>query len=394
MQNDISLPPRGPAPEELPVDTAVAPPSQTTSVPAKPPITKLLTAHRGWSGRKKLLVGGAVLIVLAGTASALLWWKTGSGPISTFSHKNTTKPAEPILSPLTGVEVPAELAKRPVTAIMVENSLAARPQSGLRSAGIVFEAIAEGGITRFLVLFQESDPKYVGPVRSLRPYYIDWAVPFDAGIAHVGGSPQALKQIRKKGMKDLDQFFNPGSYWRVSSRSSPHNVYTSFDKLDKLNKSKGFKTSNFTSWPRKKDAKIATPTASTIDFSISSALYNVRYSYDAKSNSYYRRMGGEKHTATIKERDLKPKQLHPKVIIALVMDYGLASDGHHSTYDTAGGGKAYIFQDGGVTVGVWKKKSRESQFRFLTTENQPISLNAGQAWVTIVGDKRKISYKP
>ena len=155
---------------------------------------------------------------------------------------------------------------------MIENSLDARPQSGINQAGVIFEAIAEGGITRFITLYQEAQPQYVGPVRSLRPYYIDWAAAFDAPIAHVGGSPDALKQIRNGG-KDLDQFFNPGAYWRQSTRAAPHNVYTSFKNMDKLNKAKGYKSSKFTPWPRKEDSPLETPTAATIKVSISSANF-------------------------------------------------------------------------------------------------------------------------
>jgi hypothetical protein len=104
---------------------------------------------------------------------------------------------------------------------MIENSPDARPQSGLQDAGVVVEAIAEGGITRFLTLFQESQPQYIGPVRSLRPYYIDFAAPFQAGIAHVGGSPEALSRVRNGSYRDLDQFFNSAYFSRISARPAP-----------------------------------------------------------------------------------------------------------------------------------------------------------------------------
>ena len=294
-------------------------------------------------------------------------------------------------SPLTGVQVEPELAERPVTAIMIENSLDARPQSGIQQAGIVFEAIAEGGITRFITLYQEAQPQYIGPVRSLRPYYIDWATPFDAGIAHVGGSPEALKQIRSKG-KDLDQFFNAGAYWRQSTRAAPHNVYTSFKNLDKLNRSKGYKKSKFTSWPRKKESVLETPTATTINVNISSANFNSSYKYDKDTNSYYRSEGGRKHTATKSPNDRNPKQLHPKVIIALVMSYGIASDGHHSVYDTYGKGTAFIFQDGGVKKGIWRKANRSDQFTFKDIDGKTIELNAGQTWVVALASSGQVKY--
>lgn len=341
--------------------------------------------------RHKLLVIFIALLIVGGavaTAKFLLSDKP-EGDISLTRHekKKTTVP-----SPLTGVEVEPALAKRPVTGIMIENSLDARPQSGLRQAGIVFEAVAEGGITRFIALYQEAQPQYVGPVRSLRPYYIDWASAFDASIAHVGGSPDALKQIRSSG-KDLDQFFNPGTYWRVSSRPPPHNVYTSFKKLDALNKAKGFKKSKFTSWPRKADNKNATANAVKIDLAISSANFNVHYDYDRATNSYIRYLGGRKHVSTRSEHDAHPKAIQPKVVLALVIDFRIASDGKHGIYDVNGGGPLYVFQDGRVKQGTWSKDSRSSQLVFSDAQGNPIKLNAGQTWVSMVTSKGAVSYK-
>jgi hypothetical protein len=300
-------------------------------------------------------------------------------------------PPKTVASPLTGLQIDPALAGRPVTGVMIENSLDARPQSGLNDAGIVFEAIAEAGITRFIALYQDAQPQYVGPVRSLRPYYIDWASSFDASIAHVGGSPEALKQIRSKG-KDLDQFFNAGAYWRQSSRAAPHNVYTSFKNLDKLNKSKGYKKSKFTPWPRKEEQPLAAPKAVTINVNISSGSYNSSYKYDAKSNTYYRSEGGEKHVQLKSPNDKNPKQIHPKVLIALVMPYGIEPDGYHSRYDTYGKGTAIVFQDGNVIKGVWRKANRSSQFTFKDAQGKTIELDAGQTWVVAVAAANRVSY--
>jgi hypothetical protein len=102
-----------------------------------------------------------------------------------------------VASKLTGLQVAPAVAGSTVTAIMVENSDEARPQSGLSQAGIVFEALAEGGVTRFLTLYQEGQGQTtsIGPVRSARSYFIDWMMPFNAAYAHVGGSPAALAEI-------------------------------------------------------------------------------------------------------------------------------------------------------------------------------------------------------
>ncbi len=335
------------------------------------------------------LVITALVILIAGGVFAGVWiyrhlTKTQPQAAVVATTKPTTEPSR-----LTGLPVSPELNKRPITGVMIENSPDARPQSGLLQAGVVYEAIAEGGITRFLALYEEAQPNYIGPVRSVRPYYLDFALPFQASVAHVGGSPEALSQLRSLHVRDLDEFANAGAYQRITQRYAPHNVYTSSSKLDAIEKAKGFTKSDFTSWPRKKDRPAKIPTAKTIDFAISGYYYSVHYAYDAKSNSYKRSEGGARH---MDERS--HKQLHPKVVIALVMPYSIESDGKHSQYGTTGSGIMYVFQDGKVQKGVWHKSSRSSQISFTDSTGKPILLNAGQTWISLVGARSDVSYKP
>jgi hypothetical protein len=304
-------------------------------------------------------------------------------------------PPKPVTvdAPLTGIAIDPALAKRPVTGIMIENSLDARPQSGLQDAGVVYEAIAEGGITRFIAIFQDTRPQYIGPVRSLRPYYIDFATPWDASIAHVGGSPEALSEIRAGG-KDLDQFFNSGSYWRQNTRDAPHNVYTSFDKLDALNTVKGYTSSTTHSWSHKADTKLPVPVAKSVDLGISSALYNAHYDYDTASNSYLRSEGGKPHMVASSPDDNAVVQLKPKVVVAIVTSYGIQSDGKHSDYGVTGSGTVYIFQDGGLTTGTWSKADRSSQYSFKDVGGKDIKLNRGQVWLTMLSGTNQVHYTP
>jgi hypothetical protein len=354
--------------------------------PKKPMLLKRL------SKKQWLIIGGiAVALLIAG---GLIYWfvlKPDSKPSNnsaTTTTKKTTVAAKPT-SPLTGLTLSsASLASRPVTGLMIENSLAARPQSGLLEAGVVFEAVAEGGITRFLALFQEAQPAYVGPVRSARPYYVDFCLSFDCSYGHVGGSPDAMSDIQSLGVKDIDQFFNSGAYWRTSDREAPHNVYTNFERLDALNQSKGYTSSTFTPFNHKKDVP-QTPTASSIDLVISSYLYNAHYQYDVATNTYKRSEGGESHTD-----QSTGTQIAPKVVIALVMNKGLASDGSHTTYQNIGSGQMYAFQDGIVSEGSWNKADRKSALVFTDKNGLPMKLNTGQVWVSLVGSASDVSYTP
>jgi hypothetical protein len=308
------------------------------------------------------------------------------------AKQKTVKPVSlTVASNLTGLQVSREVNNRPVTGVMIENSTFARPQSGRRQAGIVFEAVAEGGITRFLALYQDIQPDYVGPVRSVRPYYLLWDLGFDAPIAHVGGSPEALADISTWGAKDLDQFFNANYYQRISSRVAPHNVYTNIAQLNNLESSRNYKPSVFTGFLRKPDSPSKQPSASSIDLSISSSDYNPHYDYSAVSNTYTRNISGQPDQDLLSSGSLVP--ITPKVVIAMVMQQGIEADDKHTSYNTIGSGQVYIFQDGNVTTGTWQKAGIGAQITFTDANNQPIKLNAGQTWLTAVGSPSNVSYK-
>jgi hypothetical protein len=292
-------------------------------------------------------------------------------------------------SPLTGVEVGSdEATRKEVTAIMIENSPDARPQSGIKSAGVVFEAIAEGGITRFVCLYQESRPGLIGPVRSVRPYYIDWMGPFQASIAHVGGSQNALLTLKNGGYKDLDQFFNGSYYWRATDRPAPHNVYTNFDKLDALNKSKGFVGSDIKGWPHKLDSPAAAPNAKNITIDISSPTFNVAYAYDAATNSYLRSEGGKPHV------DREGGQIAPKVVIAMKVPTQIGfEDGYREQMETSGHNQAYIFQDGTVQEAFWRKADARAPIYFYDKTGKPIAFNTGQVWISVTAPEKNVAWQ-
>lgn len=347
----------------------------------------------GWMCRHKPGTAAIILVILTGLGSFVVWATSPSAPIAQIIEK-AQEPELPVpekvyYSPLSGKKVKDEnTTKRQVTSIIIENSPNARPQSGLQDAGIIYEAIAEGGITRFAALYQESRPALVGPVRSLRPYYVAWLRPYDATFAHVGGSLNALKEVRNGKYKDIDQFFNPGAYYRSSDRFAPHNVYTSFDRLDALNKSKGFTSSKFQGWPRKPDAPDPAPNAKRISVNISGDAYNSSYLYNAASNSYLRSQGGEPHV----NRESK-KQLSPKVVVVMevVMNLGF-EDGPREQIRTSGTGEAYIFQDGSVEKATWSKKDSTSPLKFIKN-NAPIQLNTGQVWITAIPGEGSVTWQ-
>jgi len=328
-----------------------------------------------------LMISVGVLLGASMVAGVLLYQSPKQIVNTKTTIKKTPTPAPVVYySPLSGEKVPDMAStQQAVTAIMIENSPDARPQSGIKSAGVVYEAIAEGGITRFLTLFQQTKPQLVGPVRSVRLYYVDWLAPFQASVAHVGGSKFALDEVRNGSYRDIDQFFNGGSYWRATDRYAPHNVYTSFQRLDALNAKKGYTTSTFTPWLRKDGAPSKTPTATKIDITISGPLYNSHYQYDAPSNTYVRSEGGAPHN------DREAGQLAPSVVIVIdTVMTKIFEDGYREQITTSGSGRARIFQDGVVIEGTWSKKDRGSQIIFTDSTGKEIPLDRGQTWITAV----------
>ena len=331
--------------------------------------------------RTRILILSAVGVFLIAATSATLraLVKVPDVQKSTAFFTPPVEEPEPttIPSPLTGVEVKKSLAQLPVTGVMIENSPDARPQAGLKEAGVVFEAISEGGITRFLALFQEAKPDRLGPVRSVRPYYLDFLVPFDAAIAHAGGSAQALAEIRSQDIKDLDHSVNGNAYERSSSRYAPHNLYTTRDKLLAVHNQRGYNKSKFDGFARKEESPAKSPSATKINFEISGFLYNTSYIYDKESNSYKRSMAGKPHTD-----EVSGKQITPKVIIALEADR--SQNGIYSVYKVSGSGKITVFQDGKAVTGTWSKAGRSKPYVFKDKSGKELALNPGQTWITLI----------
>lgn len=357
----------------------------------KPPKKSLKERLKQLSKKQWAIIIAVVVLLLCGIGYGVYTLTKDDAKPATKKVVQKDTPKEPpkpttVPSTLTGLPVPPEYNQRQVTGVMIENSPSARPQSGLNDAGVIFEAIAEGGITRFLTLFQDAEPEYVGPVRSVRPYYVQWAMGFDASVAHVGGSADGLALVRSA--KDLDQFANPGPYWRVSNRAAPHNMYTSILRLNELEAQKGFTKSTYTGFARKdKETPAPAVTARGIDFNISSPLYNAHYDYDPATNTYKRSIGGKPHMD-----EKSGTQLAPKVVIGLVIPQG--RNGVYTTYGTIGSGTAYIFQDGVASEGTWSKADNKAQFVFKDAAGAVFNLNPGQTWISIVGGTDRVTYVP
>jgi hypothetical protein len=296
---------------------------------------------------------------------------------------------------LTGAQVEPALADRPATAVVIENHSLARPQAGLSQAGVVYEALAEGGITRFLAFFQENRPATIGPVRSVRTYFVDWALEFSAPLAHAGGNADALDLIGPLHIRDMNQFQNGKYFYRSGEKKAiEHTLFTSSDSLDNLEKALGyFKPASFTPSPRKPDAAAtaAQPAAHPaihIDYSYNG--FQVDYAYEQSSNTYLRSMAGAPHT----DRNTG-QQIHVKNVVVEYMptSYGVTRIGESTVImSTPGSGQAIVFRDGTAITGTWRKTSHTTRTELIDAAGQAIPLDAGNTWYSIVPVGKTVTY--
>jgi DUF3048 family protein len=302
-----------------------------------------------------------------------------------------------VADPLTGQQVTPDIARRHPIAVMIDDLLPARPQSGLSQADIVWQAPAEGGIPRYMAIFQTKLPKDIGPVRSSRYYYITWAAEWRAVYTHAGGSPQALQTLQAKGrgqyVWNLEAFRRPGAFRRIQTRHSPHNLYTTGPNLRRAGQNLGAKDQDFQpAWTFAPDAPLdKRPTGGSIK--VVYLANTITYTYDRKTNTYLRSVTGE-----AKQTDASNGQrIAPKNVIVMRVKFGRLSDGHPEKgrleADVVGSGKAWISTNGKTIVGTWKKTSVTSPTQFFDGQGRPVTLTIGQTFINVMQLTSPVSFK-
>lgn len=347
-----------------------------------------------WVKRHKLATFVIIIALIAVAGGTAMAFGLFGKQTQTTIIKVVKKPAKPttVASPLTGVQVSPEVADQPITAVVIENHPDARPQSGLSQAGVVYEALAEGGITRFLAFFLDEKPKEVGPVRSIRTYFVDWALEFNAPVAHVGGNIDALDIISPLGMKDMNEFAYGPYFYRTSDRYAPHNMYTTFDKLWALEKKLGYDgKSDFTPTPRvTKETPSTAPDHPNVHINYSYNGYQVDYAYTAATNDYARSLAGQPHIDRNTNQQIRVKNV---VVQYMPTSYGTTRIGEQTVImGTPGSGKAVVFRDGTAIEGTWSKPNHSTRTKFTDAQGNEIKLNPGNTWYSIVPVGNSVTY--
>ncbi|OGF30245.1 hypothetical protein A2533_01895 [Candidatus Falkowbacteria bacterium RIFOXYD2_FULL_35_9] len=267
--------------------------------------------------------------------------------------------------------------------VMIDNHTDANPPSGLSQASLVYEAIAEGSITRLVAVFDSSSQiEEIGPIRSARPYFVDWASEFKAVYVHVGGSDEALTLIPSRNIYDLNEFSNGGYFWRDIYRFAPHNSMTSMALVTQATSEKGWdEFDQFDSWIFKADAGIEDRgQVLNIKIDFGQPSHEVDWTYDSSTNSYLRSQAGLKYL------DSDRNQLSTKNLVIMYSESKIIDDYGRRFTETIGSGNATIFLDGRAIDGVWQRDSVNNRTRFFDVDNHEINFNAGPTWIEVVPD--------
>lgn len=319
--------------------------------------------------------------------------------------------------------------RRPIT-VMIENHVDSRPSSGLNRADVVYEAVAESGITRFLAVYYcgtSAQEVKIAPVRSARVYFISWAAEYgDRPIfMHVGGAndyagfgdttraARALEQLESMGWRfargnDFDTTYDSAFpvFWRNYERldhsvATEHTMMASLDEAYKEAEKRGFSKEyegqawddEFSSWKFADDKALSSPQATNIRFQFwenikSSEAYEVVWKYDKDNNRYLRENGGE----LAKDLDTDEQLSARNVVIQFVRERRSVDRNRHILYTTIGEGNALIFQNGGVIEGTWEKRTQTSRTKFLDDNGKEISFVRGEIWIEAVPIGNDIEY--
>ncbi len=271
--------------------------------------------------------------------------------------------------------------KRPI-AIMIDNNVGNNAHVGLQDAYLTYEIIVEGGLTRIMALYKDVDTSVIGPVRSSRHYFLDYALESDAIYAHYGWSTYAKNDISSLGVNNINGLYDDG-YYRNYNIAAPHNVFTSISDLTSVASKKGYRVTS-------ENYELLNYTPDIIDLSSCEGVltannvsvtysYNVRsYTYDAVNKYYLRYMNNSPHT----DRDSKEQYHYKNIIIMKVSNKTLDSYGRQDL-DTVGTFEGYYLTNGYAIPIIGVKETRNGKTHYYY-KNEEIEVSDGNTMIQIV----------
>jgi len=335
----------------------------------------------------------------------------GDGSLSLEPSVSVLAPVEPdplYINPLTGEGTDVDLsAKRPV-AIMLNNLKKALPQCGISQADIIYEAPAEGGITRMMAVFQSLDGVgTLGSVRSARPYYVELAAGLDAIFIHAGGSDDAYSAIKKHSVFNIDGVNGPYGgtmFYRDAQRKKAagyeHSLFTSEERIEALlssSLSKMRQTHKEGYTLPLTFAKDGTPAAgqSANTLSVKYSYYKTGlFTYDPERKVYLVSQTVDGQSGPYMDGS-NGQQIEVTNVLVLHTDINLikGDSAGRLTVRLTGSGKGYYACGGAYIPITWSKDAANSPFRFTTADGQPLTLGAGKTYINIVDDSDPVTIR-
>jgi hypothetical protein len=319
-------------------------------------------------------------------------------------HAATALASDMVAGPLNGEPTPRANANRRAIAVMIDNYFPdSRPQTGISQASVIFETMVEGGFTRLMAVYLENDPSVVGPVRSTRIYFDDWAAALHAVLVHVGGNDDADAQLwQMRPVFNLDQGtdafllgYNNPYFWRSAARSMPDNMYANIVKLRNYATKRGqnWRYGN-ASLPHKQPASTAARgRAGTLTIGFVDPLYpgmpplsdyQVQYRFDPASDSYLRVDGGQAQVDAGSHQPFRAQNIVIMHVGAGTPDQAAGTTVDAVSIPVTGSGPADYFRDGHVQHGAWQQNDPLAPLRLLDPHGHPMKFNPGQTWIEVV----------
>lgn len=326
--------------------------------------------------RKKKLIIGFIFVVLIGCMCGYY----------VITHKELQDELKKITEKKPTLKIVDENSKSRPIAVMIDTSDAGRSNhTGLQDAFITYEIITEGGITRMMALFKDQDTSLVGPVRSSRHYFLDYAMENDAIYAHFGWSDRAKEDIYTLDIDNLNGITNAsGAYFRDEELYAPHNVFTKISNLENMAKEKEYPMDtdkglllNYSIKEIRLDNEENAVVANhvTIPFSY---YHTTSYEYNMETKTYYRSINEEAHT------DYKTKkQYHVKNIILMKVENYPFDDYGRQDLENIGSGEGYFITNGYAIPITWTKESRSSKTIYTKENGEEIKVNDGNTAIEI-----------
>lgn len=336
-------------------------------------------------GTKKLFI---LLIVLLIVVGALMVYKFIFDKNDKYTSANADfNSLENNVEETIKVKLPETFSgnERPI-AVMIDNHIDAMPQAALLESDVIYEIIVEGGETRLMAVMKGKDLDKIGPIRSSRHYFLDYALENDAIYVHYGWSPQAQGDISSLGVNNVNGLVeSESSFWRVSDKEAPHNAVSSTKDILKIAERDDYRTTsnkktvlNYVADEVELDSDI-----NAEEVYIKYSDYNsVRYEYDKESKKYIRYSRGEKQV----DWDSGETILTKNIIVTFVENWTLddGSGKGRQTLDNLGTHDGYYITNGKAIKITCEKESRESQTVYRDLDGNEIKVNDGKTFIQIV----------